>query len=156
TGSINRQPVPTRTPTVPHPAGPLADPAPAGISPTLRAAAAANNSAAEYEVGARFAEGRGVPQNLQEAAHWFERAANAGFAPARSRWASLNEKGDGVKKDLQAARRLYQAAAEKGHAKAMHNLAVLYAEGLDGKPDYKIASQWFRKAATYGVTDSQY
>ena len=87
---------------------------------------------------------------------WFERAADAGFAPAQFRLASLNEKGEGVKKDMQAARRLYLAAAGKGHAKAMHNLAVLYAEGIDGKPDYKAASEWFRKAASYGVTDSQY
>ena len=87
---------------------------------------------------------------------WFERAANAGFAPAQFRLASLNEKGEGLKKDLPAARRLYLAAAGKGHAKAMHNLAVLYAEGIDGKPDYKVAAQWFRKAAGYGVADSQY
>ena len=93
---------------------------------------------------------------MPEAVRWFERAADAGFAPAQFRLASLNEKGEGVKKDLQAARRLYLAAAGKGHAKAMHNLAVLYAEGIDGKPDYKAASEWFRKAASYGVTDSQY
>jgi localization factor PodJL len=107
-------------------------------------------------LGARYADGRGLPQNMNEAIRWFERAANAGFAPAQFRLASLSEKGDGLKKDLQAARRLYLAAAGKGHAKAMHNLAVLYAEGIDGKPDYKIAAQWFRKAAGYGVTDSQY
>ena len=93
---------------------------------------------------------------MPEAVRWFERAADAGFAPAQFRLASLNEKGEGVKKDVQAARRLYLAAADKGHAKAMHNLAVLYAEGIDGKPDYKAASEWFRKAAGYGVTDSQY
>ena len=116
----------------------------------------ANDPAAEYELGARYAEGRGVPQSMPEAVRWFERAADAGFAPAQFRLASLNEKGDGMKKDVQAARRLYLAAAGKGHAKAMHNLAVLYAEGIDGKPDYKAASEWFRKAASYGVTDSQY
>ena len=92
-----------------------------------------------------------MPQNLDEAVRWLERAANAGFVPAQFRLAGLNEKGEGVKKDLQAARRLYLAAANKGHAKAMHNLAVLHAEGIDGKPDYKVAAQWFRKAAAYGV-----
>ena len=97
-----------------------------------------------------------MPQSLPDAVRWFERAADAGFAPAQFRLASLNEKGEGMKKDVQAARRLYLAAADKGHAKAMHNLAVLYAEGIDGKPDYKAASEWFRKAAGYGVTDSQY
>jgi localization factor PodJL len=93
---------------------------------------------------------------MPEAVRWLERAAEASFAPAQFRLASLNEKGDGLKKDLQAARRFYLEAAGKGHAKAMHNLAVLYAEGIDGKPDYKAASEWFRKAASYGVTDSQY
>lgn len=158
TGSIGRKPAPPKGPAQANTAAghSSVDALPASISPALRTAAAANDPAAEYEIGARYAEGRGVPQSMPEAVRWLERAANAGFAPAQFRLASLNEKGDGVKKDAQAARRLYIAAAGKGHAKAMHNLAVLHAEGIDGKPDYKIASEWFRKAAAYGVTDSQY
>jgi localization factor PodJL len=104
----------------------------------------------------RFSEGRGVPANLEEAAHWYEFAASKGLTPAQFRYASMLEKGQGVKKDLESARKLYVAAAGKGHAKAMHNLAVLYAEGIDGKPDYANAAQWFRKAAEHGVADSQY
>jgi localization factor PodJL len=153
TGSIGRKPVPARTPT---PGGQSNLDLPASISPALRTAALANDPAAEYELGTRYAEGRGTPQSLPDAVRWFERAADAGFAPAQFRLASLNEKGEGMKKDVQAARRLYLAAANKGHAKAMHNLAVLHAEGIDGKPDYKAASEWFRKAAGYGITDSQY
>ena len=155
TGSIPRKPAAGRNATAPA-GNPSIDALPASISPALRTAAAANDPAAAYEIGARYAEGRGVPQNMTEAAIWLQRAADAGFAPAQFRLASLNEKGEGVRKDVQAARRLYLAAAAKGHAKAMHNLAVLYAEGIDGKPDYKAASEWFRKAAGYGVTDSQY
>ena len=124
--------------------------------PRLRQAALAGDGAAAYEVAVRFADGRGVPANLQEAARWFERAASSGLAPAEFRYASMLEKGQGVKKDLAAARRLYFAAAAKGNAKAMHNLAVLYAEGIDGKPDYETAVKWFRKAAQHGITDSQY
>jgi localization factor PodJL len=124
--------------------------------PKLRHAAAAGDSAAEYEVAVRFAEGRGVPVNLQEAARWFGRAASTGLAPAQFRYASMLEKGQGVKKDLASARRFYLAAATSGNAKAMHNLAVLYAEGIDGKPDYATAVKWFRKAAQHGITDSQY
>jgi localization factor PodJL len=154
TGSVSRKPIPPRTPT---PAGQSnVDSLPPSIGPALRTAAAANDPAAEYELGARYAEGRGMPQSMPEAVRWFERAADAGFAPAQFRLASLNEKGDGMKKDVQAARRLYLAAAGKGHAKAMHNLAVLYAEGIDGKPDFQSAAKWFRKAADHGVADSQY
>jgi localization factor PodJL len=169
TGSIPPQPAPAQsaTPRAPAPAAvpdvsasPSGQPdtlaLPASVGPALRSAVLANDPAAFYEMGARFAEGRGVKASQTEAVRWLERAANAGFAPAQFRLAGLNEKGDGVKKDVQAARRLYQAAAGKGHAKAMHNLAVLHAEGVDGRPDYKAAAQWFRKAASYGIADSQY
>jgi localization factor PodJL len=156
TGSIPRNPAPARVPAS-APAGQSnIDTLPASIGPALRTAAAASDPAAEYELGTRYAEGRGLPQSLPEAIRWLERAAGAGFAPAEFRLASLNEKGEGIRKDVLAARRLYVAAAGKGHAKAMHNLAVLYAEGIDGRPDYKAAAEWFRKAAGYGVTDSQY
>ncbi len=125
-------------------------------SQTLRDAAVGGDPAAEYEIGARYAEGRGVAQNLEEAVRWLERAANQGLAPAQYRLGSHYEKGQGTKKDVQMARRLYTAASEKGHAKAMHNLAVLYAEGIEGKPDYRLAAQWFRRAAEHGIADSQY
>ena len=122
----------------------------------LRSAAAAGDAAAAYEVGMRFAEGRGLPADMTEAARWFERAASKGLVPAQYRYGSLLEKGQGVKKDLAQARRLYLAAAGAGNAKAMHNLAVLYAEGVDGKPDYDAAVQWFQNAAEHGIPDSQF
>jgi localization factor PodJL len=146
----NRQPAQTAQP-------PAADGLPAAIGGArLRNAASAGDPAAAYEIAMRFVEGRGVPTNLEEAARWFERAANKGLAPAQFRYASMLEKGLGVKKDLVVAHKLYVAAAGKGHAKAMHNLAVLYAEGAEGKPDYVNAAQWFRKAAERGVADSQF
>jgi localization factor PodJL len=140
-----------------QPSPQTADGLPAAIGgPRLRSAAVAGDGAAAYEVAVRFAEGRGVPVNLTEAAHWFERAAKKGLAPAQFRYASILEKGHGVTKDLAQARQLYLAAAGQGSSKAMHNLAVLYAEGVDGKPDYATAVQWFRKAAQRGTADSQY
>jgi localization factor PodJL len=137
--------------------GPMSDQLPLAIGgPNLRNAATSGDAGAAYEVAVRFAEGRGVPVNLPEAAQWFERAAGKGLAPAQFRYASMLEKGQGVKKDLPQARRLYLAAAAKGNAKAMHNLAVLYAEGMDGKPDYGTAVKWFQQAAQRGIADSQY
>jgi len=139
------------------PAIPGLEKLPSGIGgPNLRNEAAAGDAAAAYEVGVRYAEGHGVAASLENAARWFERAANKGLAPAQFRLGSLYEKGKGVKKDLGQARKLYVAAADTGNAKAMHNLAVLYAEGIDGKPDYATAAQWFHKAAERGVSDSQY
>ena len=150
-------------PAAPSPVLPPAKPAarteqlpPAIGSAHLREAALSGDAGAAYEMAVRFAEGRGVPLDLKQAAIWYERAASKGLALAEFRYASMLEKGLGVKKDLGRASRLYLAAAEQGNAKAMHNLAVLYAEGIDGKPDYATAVTWFRKAAQHGVADSQY
>jgi len=159
TGSIPPPPPITAIapPVAPSPEPQAADNLPAAIgSAKLRNAAAAGDATAAYAVAQRYAEGRGVPINMEEAAHWYERAAAKGLAPAQFRYASLLEKGVGVKKDLAQARNFYMAAAKKGNSKAMHNLAVLYAEGVDGKPDYATAAQWFRKAAEHGIADSQY
>ncbi len=150
---------------IPQGASPASAPAAVSLSgklpatiggPALRAAAMSGDPAAAYEVAMRFAAGHGVAQNNEEAAHWLERAAKQGLAPAQFRLGGFYEKGIGVKKDLAAARDLYLAAAEKGNGKAMHNLAVLYAEGIDGPADYRDAAHWFRKAADHGITDSQY
>lgn len=157
TGSLSRATGLARAPAA-QPAAMASAPAepPAALGKGLRAAALAGNPAAEYELAVRYAEGRGTAVNFEEAARWFERAANRDLAPAQYRLGSLYEKGQGVKKDLDQARRLYRAAADKGNAKAMHNLAVLYAEGIDGKPEFKAAAEWFRLAAARGVADSQY
>ena len=124
--------------------------------PVLRAAALKGDPAAAYEIGLRFAEGKGVAPNFDEAAKWYDRAAQAGLVPAIFRLGTLYEKGLSVKKDADIARRYYLQAAERGYAKAMHNLAVLDADGGGKGADYKSASQWFRKAADRGVADSQF
>ena len=130
---------------------------PDGIGgPVLRAAALKGDPAAAYEVGVRFAEGKGVASDLDEAAKWYDRAAQAGVVPALFRLGTFYEKGLSVKKDIDIARRYYAQAAERGSAKAMHNLAVLDADGGGKGANYKSASIWFRKAADRGVADSQF
>jgi localization factor PodJL len=157
TGSIpDAQPMPTSrklsqvqippTERLPDPIG----------GPLLRTAALRGDPTAAYEIGVRFAEGKGVASNFEDAAKWYDRAAQAGVVPAVFRLGTLYEKGLGVKKDADIARRYYVQAAERGNAKAMHNLAVLDADGGGKGANYKSAAQWFRKAADRGVADSQF
>jgi localization factor PodJL len=122
----------------------------------LRNAALKGDPTAAYEIGVRFAEGKGVAPNVDEAAKWYDRAAQVGLIPAIFRLGTFYEKGLGVKKDADIARRYYVLAAERGNAKAMHNLAVLDADGGGKGANYKSASQWFRKAAERGIADSQF
>jgi localization factor PodJL len=136
---------------------PVSDKIPDAIGgPALRMAANKGDPAAAFEIGIRYAEGKGVAVNYEEATKWYERAAQGGIVPAIFRLGALHEKGLGTKKDIDAARRYYMQAAERGSAKAMHNLAVLDADGGSVGPNYKGAAQWFRKAAERGVADSQF
>lgn len=123
---------------------------------SLRQAAAQGNPEALFAIAARYTEGTGVTPDLQKAAHYYEKASQAGLAPAQYRLGSLYEKGRGVERDLEAARDWYALAAKQGNAKASHNLAVLYAEGIFGNPEFREAAFWFKKAANFGLADSQY
>jgi localization factor PodJL len=135
------------TEAVPAEAGPV----------MLREAADAGDPKAMFEVGSRYAEGRGgLKTDMKTAAKWYERAAELGLAPAQYRIGNLYEKGNGVARDLAKAKTWYQMAAEQGNASAMHNLAVLFATGADGTTDNNSAARWFGQAAELGVKDSQF
>jgi localization factor PodJL len=123
---------------------------------SLRLAAANGDPSAEFEVGARLAEGKGTQQNFKDAAKWYNRSADHGFAPAQYRLGTLYERGLGLKPDRALAAAWYQRAAVLGNIKAMHNLAVLSANQTDKSPDYTTAAQWFEQAAKRGLADSQF
>lgn len=128
---------------------------PATVGPmSLRVAAASGDASAEFEVGARLAEGNGTSQDYAEALRWYQRSAAKGFAQAQYRLGTFYERGLGVDKDIERAKVWYQRAAEGGNVKSMHNLAVLIAGGE--RPDYAAALPWFLKAAEHGLADSQY
>lgn len=124
-------------------------------SASLRHAAANGEPAAEFEIAARYAEGRGVAADQAQAFAWYQRAAMHGYMPAQFRLGSHFEQGVGTPKDLERARVWYRRAAEQGHAKAMHNLGVLTASA-GTKSDLERAVQWFREAAERNLADSQY
>jgi len=157
-------PVTTAEPPAAQSMTPVATPTTAGapvlpvaIGPKpLRDAATAGDPLAAFEVAARFADGRGVPQDLAAALDWYRRAAEAGLAPAQYRLGSLYEKGTGTPRDAKVAAAWYAKAADLGNAKAMHNLAVINAEGSLGSPDYAAAAKWFQEAAERGIRDSQF
>ena len=142
----------TKQPLSATPAAPVATPS----GQKLSEAAASGQANAQYEMGVRLAEGRGMPQDNQAALQWLEKAARQNLAPAQYRLAAMLERGVGGPKDLKRALDLYGKAAAQGHVRAMHNMGVLNAEGVDGKPDYATAATWFRKAADFGLRDSQY
>ena len=125
-------------------------------SESLRAAVTAGDPAAFFEVATRYAEGRGVGQDLAAAVEWYRRAAEGELALAQYHLGSAYERGQGVATDMAAAAAWYERAADQGNVGAMYNLAVLTIEGTAGQPDREKALRWFRSAADFGLKDSQY
>src|SRR5580704_2571903 len=67
---------------------------------------------AQYNRGTDYWYGNGVPQDYVEAAKWFRKAAEGGYAEAQYRLAQMLAIGQGIKEDDTEAATWYRKAAE--------------------------------------------
>lgn len=113
-------------------------------------AAEAGSAAAMVNLGALYANARGVTQDFAAARGWLEKAAAAGNGAAMSNLGSLYVNGQGVKQDFATALGWYEKSAAAGFTAALNNLGVLYASGRGVKQDFEAARSWYEKAAAAG------
>ena len=113
--------------------------------------AKAGNRLAQYNVGLYYHNGwSGVKQDYQQAAYWYRKSADQGYADAQLNLGYLYEKGLGVSQDSQQAVYWYRKAAEQGNVSAMFNLGSCYHDGNGVTQDCQQAVYWSRKAAEQG------
>jgi hypothetical protein len=74
-------------------------------------------SEAQYSVAMMYAAGEGVELDQEEAAKWFEKAAEQGHPHAMFKIAERYETGIGVTRDPDNAIKWYRKAAESGYVK---------------------------------------
>ena len=91
----------------------------------LRRAAERGEPEAQYRLGCLYANGGGLPQDMQEAVKWYQRAAEQGNAEAQNNLGWIYESGLGVPPDTAAAIGWYRKAAAQGKASANAHLARL-------------------------------
>ena len=102
---------------------------PAGRASGERIAADAGNVQTMLSLGGLYLVGSdAAPQNDQDAARWFQKAAGLKNPSAMYNLAGLYEEGRGVPRDADKARQLYQEAAALGNALAQRRLAELGAK----------------------------
>ncbi|MDA1275969.1 MAG: tetratricopeptide repeat protein [Verrucomicrobia bacterium] len=89
----------------------------------------------------------------REAAQWYLKAAEQGYANAQYNLAGMYGLGRGVPRDPQVALEWYQKAAEQGDALARYNLAERYERGKDVSKDLVEAFKWHSLAAEIGFQD---
>ena len=112
--------------------------------------------AAQYHLGCMYETGRGVEQDHVEAAKWYRKAAEAGYAPAQSNLGNMYRDGEGVEQDHVEAVTWYRKSAEAGDAPAQFNLGTMYFNGKGVGQDHIEAAKWYRKAAEAGFAMAQY
>ena len=102
----------------------------------LQERAAQGDKDAQTALADTYHAGKIVPQDDQEAAHWYRLAAEQNQPMAQYQLGLLYEQGQGVPQDdAQAAKWYWQAAAQGGpefantQSQAKNRLGVLYAEG---------------------------
>ena len=121
----------------------------------LRRAAERGDASSQNSLGALYETGRGVPQDLTEAASWYRRAAEQGHADGQFNLALAYALGRGVPQDRRTAAAWYQRAATQGHASAQFLLGQAYARGRGIGQDYSAAAAWYRRAAEQGDVSAQ-
>ncbi len=82
---------------------------------------------AQFSLGSRLEEGRGVPRDMGQALEWYRRAADGGYAPAQYKLGVLYETGKGVAADPKQADAWLQRAAKNGSQEARQHLDALAA-----------------------------
>ena len=127
-----------------------------------------------YQKGENYQYGRGVEQSYEEAAKWYQKAAEQGHAKAQFNLGRLYYGGFGVQEDGVESLKWTTKAAENGLVIAQELMGDYYYEGFAGsihydvksyyydenrpwllEKDYTEAAKWYRKAAEQGSSYAQ-
>eukprot|EP00729_Bicosta_minor_P017327 gene17327-biopygen7473 len=88
-----------------------------------------HTTVAQYNLGHMHANGKGVKQDHIEAAKWYRKSAEAGYAKAQYNLGHMYRNGEGVEQDDVEAAKWYRKSAEAGFAQAQNSLGLMYDRG---------------------------
>ncbi len=107
----------------------------------------------QYDLGVKYDNGVGVPEDDQEALRWYRLAADQGYAQAQVAVGAYYFLGEILPEDFQEGVRLFRLAANQGSLEGQLALAWLYQEGMGVPQDLVYAYAWFNIA---GSAPSEY
>ena len=110
----------------------------------------------QFDLGTMQLQDEEVPQNYEEAAKRFLKAAKNGIPTAQANLGVMYLQGKGVPQNYEEAEKWLRKAAKKGISTAQTNLGILYFQGKGVRQSYKEAEKWLHKAAENGDIVAQY
>ena len=111
---------------------------------------------AQCALGARYARGDNVLQDLAKSLEWYTKAAQQGSAKAQWNVAVIFSQRSSGDQDSQQAFQWYQKAADQGFVPAQAALGLMYAAGLGVEKDVDKAQALLQQAALQGDMEAQY
>ncbi len=117
---------------------------------SLLSKARSGDAEAQFWLGNIYSDGRLVPKDSQEAARWWLKAAEQGYAPAQRAYGLASRQ-----ENRPVAERWLLRAAEQGDTEAQLWLGTAYDVNWFGTVDVQEAIKWYRKAAEGGSPDAQ-
>eukprot|EP00729_Bicosta_minor_P008029 gene8029-biopygen19942 len=109
---------------------------------------------AQYTLGHMYRTGEGVEQDHVEAATWYRKAAEAGYAMAQNNLGNMYYNGKGVAQDHVEAAKWIRKAADAGFAIAQNNLGGFHIQGKGVEQDLVKGVKWTQLAAEQGFKDA--
>ena len=117
---------------------------------SLRERADSGDAKAQFELGRRYVQGAGFPQDDAEALRWIREAAGHGLARAQAGLGWMYAVGRGVARDERQSFVWYEKAAHQQFPVAQRMLGRYYETGFGVEKNPVLAKQWYEKAAAQG------
>jgi TPR repeat protein len=118
---------------------------------TLRTQAEQGDAWAQLNLGAAYDNGIGTPRDVEQAIHWYQKAAEQGLAEAQFNLAHIL-----VDEDISAtaAAEWMAKAAAQGMVDAQYLMGVIFAEGIGVARDDDEARRWLQRAIDQGHAEA--
>ncbi len=120
----------------------------ASLGPEWQSSAEQGDPVAQYNLGASYEGGHGLPKDYAKAAMWYRKAAEQGHAAAQYSLGMMYSHGSGVPQDYTQAGYWWRKAAEQNYANAQFYLGLLYGMGQGVRQDNEEAYFWVTLAAS--------
>jgi TPR repeat protein len=105
---------------------------------------------AQFDLGLRYAKGRGIPRDDREARYWYRKAAEQQDMRAQLNLGIMCLMGRGAPRNAKVAFEWCKKSAVNGLPEAQATLGGMYEKGVGVKADIIRASVWYKRAADQG------
>ena len=102
-----------------------------------------------------YRSGKGVQQSHENAADWYQQAAEQGFASAQAALGFAYRSGSGVAKDFEKALYWFEQAAVQQNGWAQSGLGIMFANGEGVSRNNVVAYAWLTLAIQNGYPLAQ-